>query len=320
MVYALFVLGFVLLIKGADWLIEGAVNLARRFQVSDLVIGMTVVAFGTSAPELVVNLIASFSGKSDLATGNILGSNVANILLVPGVAALIYPLAVKKKTARVDLPLSAISVVLLLLLALNFQFADWKGMHLLSQIDGGVLVLFFAGFLWYSFSSGDVHADEELADIHSDSLPKSIFLVLLGLAGLAVGGDWIVQGAIEIARSFGMSEALIGLTIVAIGTSLPEVAASAMAAKKKNADLAMGNVIGSNLFNVLWVLGCSSLIRPLDMPGRAVVDGGLVVLASVFVFAVIVLPKKWQINLPKGVLLLVAYAGYITFLVLREVG
>jgi len=316
----LFVVGFVLLIKGADILVEGATALARSFQVSDLVIGMTIVAFGTSAPELVVNIMAGFSGKSDIATGNVLGSNVANILLVPGVAALIWPLTVKRSTWKVDLPLSMAVVGLLLLLALNFQ--PWIAIpegNLLSRLDGIILLGAFASFLWWVFRSGKTEELLELDDL-PDSMPtgKAVALVIVGLAGLTFGGDWIVDGAVEIARMLGMSEALIGLTIIAIGTSLPEVATSAMAAKKRNSDLALGNAIGSNIFNILLVLGVGTSITPLQMPGRAIQDGLLVLAASMIVWILVLFPQRLQIGRKRGVVLLICYVAYVTYLVLRE--
>lgn len=317
MVYVLFIIGFVLLIKGADYLIEGAASFAQRFGISNFVIGMTVVAFGTSAPELVVNIMAGLAGKSDLAVGNILGSNVANILLVPGIAALLFPLVVRRSIVKIDLPMSVVAAIILALLALDFAWLNLYDENILSMFDGLVLIVLFFIFIGYSFKSGKIDTSEEIGELSTDSPLKSGIFVIVGLLGLGIGGNWIVNGAVEIARIFGMSEALIGLTIVAIGTSLPEVAASAMAAKKHNADMAMGNVIGSNIFNILWVLGCSAIINPLGMPYRAMEDIGMVLIASLLVWVLILLPKKFTITKIKGVVCLLAYAGYLVFLVIR---
>jgi cation:H+ antiporter len=322
MVYVFFVLGFFLLIKGADWLVEGAVFIAKRFKVSDLVIGMTIVAFGTSAPELVVNLLASFSGNPDIATGNVLGSNVANILLVVGIAALLSPMVVHPKIAKRDLPFSIAILVLLAGLAFNFSFGFLQNQQvqspqILSRLDGIVLVLVFGFFIWYSFKKGEIQPEGTLENIKG-STPKAVVKVLAGLGGLALGGDWIVAGAVQIAKNLGMSEALIGLTIVAVGTSLPEVAASVAAALKKNADLAMGNVIGSNIFNVLWVLGVSAVVNPISFPMRALQDTGLVVLASALVVVLLFMPAKYTLGRASGAIALLAYSGYIYFLILRD--
>lgn len=317
MVYVLFIIGFVLLIKGADYLIEGAASFAQRFGISNFVIGMTVVAFGTSAPELVVNIMAGLAGKSDLAVGNILGSNVANILLVPGIAALLFPIVVRRSIVKIDLPMSVVAAIILALLALDFAWLNLYDENILSMFDGLVLIVLFFIFIGYSFKSGKIDTSEEIGELSTDSLLKSGIFVIVGLLGLGIGGNWIVNGAVEIARIFGMSEALIGLTIVAIGTSLPEVAASAMAAKKHNADMAMGNVIGSNIFNILWVLGCSAIINPLEMPYRAMEDIGMVLISSLLVWVLILLPKKFTITKMKGVVCLLAYAGYLVFLVIR---
>jgi cation:H+ antiporter len=316
MIWLMLIIGFVFLIKGADLLVEGSASIARRFGISDLVIGLTVVAFGTSAPELVVNLFASFKGNSDIAVGNILGSNVANILLVIGIAAVICPLAVKKRNALIELPISFAILILLLLLSTNFGLLAFDA-ALLSRFDGFILILAFIGFLWYSFrGEGSANLTDELPE-ELLTVKKATIYSIIGLTGLTLGGQFIVDGAVDIAKSLGMSEALIGLTIVAVGTSLPEIATSAMAAMRKNPDLAMGNAVGSNIFNVLWVLGCSATILPLPFGIGSLQDSLLTILATVFVFALLFLPQKFRLGRKRGMALILAYAVYIVWLVQR---
>ncbi len=231
--YFLFIIGFIILIKGADFLVDGASAIARRFNVSDLVIGLTVVAFGTSTPELFVNVVASAKGNTEIAIGNVLGSNISNILLILGVSAVIYPLSVSKGTVWKEIPFSLLAVIVLGLMA-NDQVIDGTGSSLLTRIDGLVLLGFFAIFLYYSFSIAKaIEGLDEHVSAKAQSVTKSLLLVVAGLIGLTLGGKWIVDGAITFAQSFGMSESLVGLTIVAVGTSLPEMATSAMAAYKK---------------------------------------------------------------------------------------
>ena len=258
--YTLFIVGFYFLIKGADWLIEGASSVAKKFKVSNLMIGLTVVSFGTSAPELIVNIFASFKGSGDLAIGNIIGSNIANILLILGISAIIFPLAVRKGTVNKEIPLNLLAVFVLWLLA-NDQLIDNVVFSTLSRIDGAIFLAFFVIFMYYTLGLSKVEGESE--EVEKYSLWKSILMIVGGIVALALGGQWIVDGAIKIAFKFGMSESLVGLTIVAVGTSLPELAASAMAAYKHKADIAIGNVVGSNVFNIFWILGASAIIRPI---------------------------------------------------------
>ena len=263
MVYFLFFIGFVFLIKGADLLVDGAGSLAKRLGVSDLIIGLTIVSFGTSAPELTVNIIASLKGASDVGIGNIIGSNIANILLILGVAAMIYPLKIKRELTWKEIPLNFLAVFVLFLLA-NDVLLDGEPFSILSRIDGLVLMSFFAIFLYYT---AQLAFTEKTGIEKGPSRPLwlSLVMVLVGAIGLAYGGQWVVDGATTIARLLGLSESFIGLTIVAIGTSLPELATSAIAAYKHNTDIAVGNVVGSNIFNIFWVLGLSAVIRPLPV-------------------------------------------------------
>jgi cation:H+ antiporter len=317
MTYFLLVLGFVFLIKGADLLVDGASSVAKRFSVSNLVIGLTIVAFGTSAPELFVNLFASFSGTADIAIGNIVGSNIANTLLILGVAAIIYPLSVSKGTAWKEIPLSLLAMLLLVVMA-NDVYIDGMLFNTLSRSEGFVLISFFIVFLYYTFGIAKDHGNE----VEGEQIPvysgwKSLGLILLGGAGLVVGGNWIVSGATHVASIFGLSDALIGLTVVAVGTSLPELATSAVAAYKKNADIAIGNVVGSNIFNIFWILGLSSLIKPLPFNPAINLDLAVALGASVLLFLWIYIGRHYKLQRWQGIVFVLAYIVYITVIVLR---
>jgi len=318
LIYILFILGFILLIKGADLLVAGASAIARRFNVSDLVIGLTVVAFGTSTPELFVNIVASARGNSEIAIGNVLGSNIANILLILGISAAIYPLSVSKGTVWKEIPFSLLAVIILGLMA-NDRGIDAADISRLTRIDGLVLLAFFSIFLYYSF--GIAKAIEGLTDhvpAKAQGIAKSFLLILAGLIGLTLGAKWIVDGAVSFAKSLGMSESLVGLTIVAVGTSLPELATSAMAAYKKNAEIAVGNVVGSNIFNIFFVLGVSATIRPLPFQAGSNVDIGVVIASSLFLFLFIFTGKTRSLDRWEGILFLLLYAGYIAFLAIND--
>jgi len=318
LIYILFILGFILLIKGADFLVAGASAIARRFNVSDLVIGLTVVAFGTSTPELFVNIVASARGNSEIAIGNVLGSNIANILLILGISAAIYPLSVSKGTVWKEIPFSLLAVIILGLMA-NDRGIDAADISRLTRIDGLVLLAFFSIFLYYSF--GIAKAIEGLTDhvpAKAQGIAKSFLLILAGLIGLTLGAKWIVDGAVSFAKSLGMSESLVGLTIVAVGTSLPELATSAMAAYKKNAEIAVGNVVGSNIFNIFFVLGVSATIRPLPFQAGSNVDIGVVIASSLFLFLFIFTGKTRSLDRWEGILFLLLYAGYIAFLAIND--
>ena len=280
----LLVVGFVFLAKGGDLLVEGASSIARHFNVSDLVIGLTIVSLGTSAPELLVNIIASVGGSSGIALGNVFGSNICNTLLILGVAGIIAPISVQRATVWKEIPFSLFIVVVLGLL-LNDAFFGNSAVNGLSRGDGLILLVLFGLFMYYVFTlSSSEEATEEEGAIAHMGLGKSTLFIVLGLVGLVAGGNLVVTGAVDIARSFGVSEALIGLTIVAIGTSLPELFASAMAAYRGKSDIAIGNVVGSNIFNVLFVLGISSVIKTIPYPSFMNLDLGLVILSSFFVF------------------------------------
>jgi len=315
--YLLLIAGFVLLIKGADFLVNGASSIARRFNVSDLVIGLTIVAFGTSTPELFVNIFASFKGNTDIAIGNVLGSNIANILLILGVSAVIYPLTVTKGTVWKEIPFSLLAVLVLGVLA-NDRLIDTSGSSALMRADGLVFLFFFIIFLYYSGSIAKrIEGMEELVPAKQYGLARSLLWVILGLIGLSLGGKWIVDGAVHLATRFGMSQSLVGLTIVAVGTSLPELATSAMAAYKRNVEIAVGNVVGSNIFNIFFVLSASSIIKPLPFKETSNIDIGMVILAELLLFAFMFTGKKRLLDRWEGIVFLSLYAAYIIFLVVQ---
>ncbi len=312
----LFFIGFVLLIKGADWLVSGASSLASRIGVSSLVIGLTIVAFGTSAPELTVNLLASIQGNTDIAIGNIVGSNIANILLILGISAMIFPLAVQKGTVWREIPFALLAVVVFGIMASD-ALLDGASSSALTRIDGLVLMSFFTIFLYYIFSIAKSAPKEAGEEVVSLSTTKSVAMILGGLAGLVIGGKWIVDGAVTFASQLGVSEALIGLTIVAVGTSLPELATSAVAAYKKNADIAVGNVVGSGIFNVFWILGISATISPLPVPEQLNADVLIVIAVTALLFAVLFIGKRHVVERWQGGLFVILYVAYTLFLIMR---
>lgn len=312
----LFFVGFLFLIKGADWLVAGSSSLAGKLGISSLVIGLTVVSFGTSAPELTVNLLASMQGNTDIAIGNIVGSNIANILLILGISALIYPLAVQKGTVWKEIPFALLAVVVFGVMA-NDVFFDGNTTSALTRIDGIILICFFVVFLYYIFSiakSSKSEADEAVAHM---PMSKSLAMISGGLVGLVVGGKWIVDGAVSFATQLGVSEALIGLTIVAIGTSLPELATSAVAAYKKNVDIAVGNIVGSNIFNIFWILGISAFITPLPFSDTLSFDIWVVIGATMLLFLALFVGRKHVLERWQGAVFVVAYLAYTLFLIIR---
>lgn len=298
---------------------DGSVSIASKLNISSIVIGLTIVAFGTSAPELVVNIIASANGNTDIAIGNILGSNIANIFLILGVSSIIYPIAAKKNTVLKEIPLSFLAAIVLGVMANDALIDGNKGFSGLTRIDGIILICFFAIFLSYILAIA-MRSQESPNEVEIKSMGylKSIVFICLGLAGLAIGGKWIVDGAVKIARLFSVSESLIGLTVIAIGTSLPELAASAVAACKKQTDIAIGNVIGSNIFNIFWVLGISSIIRPLPFSPKSNFDILMTIFASLVLFCSMFIGKKHMLKRWQGVFMVLIYVFYIIFLIIKR--
>lgn len=312
----LLVAGFALLIKGGDWLVVGAAALARRLHVSDLVIGLTIVAFGTSAPELVVNVLASLKGSHDIAIGNIVGSNIANILLIIGCAAIICPIRATSDTVWKEIPFTLLAAFLLWLLP-NDHLID-GGENQLSREDGLILLAFFGVFMYYIYHM--VQSQKELlpAAPKGAGIPSSLLKTILGLACLVIGGQLVIKGALIVAGQFGLSESYVGLTIVALGTSLPELATAGVAAYRRNTDIAIGNVVGSNIFNIFFVLGISSVIQPIPFNVSNNVDIGVVALATVLLFTFTFIGRPRQsVNRTQGVVLFVLYIVYLTFATIR---
>ncbi|WP_276499306.1 calcium/sodium antiporter [Pontibacter litorisediminis] len=319
LLYLLFVLGFVFLIKGADVLVDGASSIAKRYGLSDMVVGLTIVSFGTSLPELIVNMMASLQGQPELAIGNVFGSNVANLLLILGVTALICPLPIKRNTILTEIPFSLIATLLVGFLANATLFNSDYDLYI-SRQDGAILLGFFGMFLVYIYNVARTNKDEVVEDdkeAPSMSIGKAILFILLGVVGLFLGGKWVVDGAVHIAQSFGLSESFIGLTVVAIGTSLPELVTSAMAAYRKNIDIAVGNVVGSNIFNLLWILGVSAIINPLPFNVLNNADIIMMILASAMLILALPIGKRNAIDRINGIVFLLVYFSYIYYLVMR---
>ena len=316
--YAGLLLGFVLLIKGAHYLVEGASTLARRMGVSDLVIGMTIVALGTSLPELIVSVFAVLRGATGIAIGNVVGSNIANILLVLAASALFGPVIVSRGTVRKEIPFCLLAAVLVAIMP-NDVFFDGAASDVLSRSDGLVLLGFLVLFLTYIMSvarSGNELPVE--VPVSQDGVLRPLLKAAAGIAGLALGGKWVVGGAVAVARLFRVSEDVIGLTVVAIGTSLPELATSAVAVYRKNSDIAVGNVVGSNIFNIFLVLAITGVIRPLPFSPANNVDVLVMIGVTVMLLVSLLLSKeKYTLHRRDGVMYLAAYAVYLGFLAYR---
>lgn len=307
------VLGFVALVKGADWLVDGASAIAKRFGISDLVIGLTVVAFGTSMPEFVVNMVSVAQGSTDLAITNILGSNIINTFVILGLTALVYPIVSQKRSRDFDMPLSIIAGILVFtFVTVQLPFGE-EGRGI-GRIGGIVLLVMFCYFLYNTFRHAKDHPEEAEADeVKQMPIGKSVLLILIGLAGLCIGGELIVKSAVNIALRLGVSEAVIGLTVVALGTSLPELATSVIAAAKHNSDIALGNVFGSNIFNVFFVLGTSATIRPLPAYEGIELDAWMAAAGSIIVWLAVKTNRGRKVQRWAGAVLLLVYAGYLTY-------
>ncbi len=312
--YLLFAFGFVLLIKGADWLIEGAVSIAQRLKVPDLVVGLTVVAFGTSAPEMSVNIIASVNGNNGLAIGNIVGSNIANVLLILGVCAAITKLTVQRSTVVAEIPF-ALLAALILGYMVNDSMTDANAIDQISRADGLVLIAMFFVFIYYTLRLSKADVSDEVPQVPKMSVGAAIGLFVVGLTGLVVGGQWIVDGAVQIATQLGYSETFIGLTVVSVGTSLPELATSVAAVRKGNTDLAIGNVIGSNIFNIFWVLGLSAVISPITFNVADNINIYVVIGTHLLLFGALFVGSRHQVNRWQGGVFLLCYAAYLAVLV-----
>ena len=307
--YLLLVGGFVLLIKGADFFVDGSSSVAKRLKVPALIIGMTIVAMGTSLPETSVSVSAALSGNNELAISNAVGSNIFNLMVVCGVCALLCPMAVGKETLKKDLPFSIIVAGALLALgAFTSKIERWGGI---------ILLVLFAFFLYMMISSAKKARDSSSEDDEYKILPvwKCLLFIIGGAAGIAIGGKMVVSGASDIARAFGMSDNLIGMTIVALGTSLPELVTSIVAARKGEVDMALGNVVGSNIFNILFVLGIASTISPIAFTMKNTIDTAVLITMSLLVL-IMCMPKKKMLRW-HGATMLAVYAGYTTYIFMR---
>lgn len=311
----LLVVGFAVLIKGADLFVDGVSSLAVRMSVSQIVIGLTIVAFGTSAPELVINLFAAFSGKTEITLGNIIGSNIVNILLILGIAGLIRPLQTQKNTVWREIPFALLAVLVLMVMSNDLIFDNNN--NLLSRSDAIVLLLFFIIFITYSFAISKIESQDKPEFKELSGKIITIYL-LLGITGLILGGQLVVNNAVKLAKGWGISDKLLGLTIMAIGTSLPELVTSAVAAYKNKSDIAIGNIIGSNIFNIFFILGMTALIKPLYFPAIMNLDLGILLLASILLFLTMFTGTKRSLDRWEAIVFLIIYFSYTGYLIIRN--
>lgn len=328
-----FLVGLLVILKGADWLTDGATFIARRFNISTMVIGLTIVAFGTSAPELVVSLLSAVEGESEIAIGNVVGSNIFNSMAIMGMTAIVSPVAVKKNTIRYDIPLCILMSLVVFVMASD-TFIDGENADFITRSEGIILLAFFAIFMAYSFAiarSDDKTDKARIARAESAGKPieqekeeqtevapmwKSVMFILIGLGCLVFGGEWLVGGASGMASMLGISESVIALTIVGAGTSAPELVTSIVAARKGDTDMAMGNVVGSNLFNIVAILGITSLICPLSLGTMTVVDFGVLLFSAVALWLCCRFGKRLHIITRfEGFLLVMCMVAYYVYLI-----
>lgn len=306
--------GLALILFGANWLVDGSSSIAKRFGISEFVIGLTIVGIGTSSPEMVVSFMSSLQGKADMAIGNIVGSNIFNTLMILGITALVAPMAITKNNLKRDIPLNIVVTVLLIILGMNFTLFG-KGQDQISRLDGAILLAVFAWYLWTSFKSDQGDASEEGEGIKEYKTGLSVIMIAAGLAGLIFGGKLFVNSATELAKMFGVSDKFIAITVMAAGTSMPELATCVVAALKGRGQLALGNVLGSNISNILLILGGASLIAPLSFNGMTPVDLGLVLISAIIIFASAFMFKKREIDRYEGVIFLLLEIGYMWYLI-----
>ncbi len=313
-------IGLSLILFGANYLVDGASSIAKKFGLSEFVIGLTIVGIGTSAPEMVVSFLSSLQGKSDMAIGNIVGSNIFNTMLILGITALISPLVITRNNLRRDIPLNIAVTMLLIILGMNFTLFGIGKADQLSRIDGLIMLAIFAWYLWKSFTK-DENKNDDVEDIgegikvHSGLL--STIMVIGGLAGLIIGGRLFVNSATEIAHFFKVSDKFIAITVMAAGTSMPELATCIVAALKGRGQLALGNILGSNVSNILLILGGAALINPLSFGGMTTVDLGTVLACSIFIFLSAYFFRKNKLDRTEGIILLLMEAGYMWYLIVN---
>lgn len=311
--FLLLVVGFVLLVKGADWFVEGAAGLAVKLGIPEIIVGLTIVAMGTSAPEAAVSITSAFKGSADITIGNVVGSNILNVAIILGLTAVITTIAVLKTTIFIDIPFTLVATIVLLLLGLDGN---------VSRIDGIILWVLFIGYLTYLFmwtkknkNDGEEEESDEIEAGKKLPIWKLLVLIVIGIVLIVFGSNVAVDGAKGIAKICGMSDRLIGLTIVALGTSLPELVTSVTAAKRGSADLAVGNIVGSNIFNILFVVGTSALIIPVTFQAAFIVDTIIAAVVMVLLFLCVV--RKKELNRVGGFVLLLSYVAYFIYLLVK---
>lgn len=310
----LLIIGFAFLVKGADAFVEGSSSIAKHFQVPSLIIGMTIVAMGTSLPETAVSVTASIAGSNALAVSNAVGSNIFNLMVVIGVCAVLTPVAVQKSSLKIDIPFSIVCALLLLVLGHDRM--------MLTRVNGLILIVLFVFFILYmirsaqrSMNNEDTEFAAEAAEMKVMSVPKSLIFIVIGIAGITLGSDWVVDGAKTIASAFGISENLIGLTIVAFGTSLPELMTSIVAARKNEVDMALGNAVGSNIFNILMVLGIASALSPIAFIQENIID--IIILVGFSFIVWLMAWTKHRLDKIEGLAMILLYAGYVVYICVR---
>lgn len=315
--FVLLIVGFIILIKGADLMVSGASSMAKKLGISTLAIGLTVVSFGTSAPEMIVSIFSAINGKADASFGNVIGSNNFNLMCILGVSGLIYPLVVQRNTVRFEVPISIMAIIILFLLV-NDRWLQGAETDSLSRTDAIILLIFFIFFMMYIYRTMKVGSEYEEAPIKIFTTPVSVVLVVSGIAMLVLGGKLVVDNAVAIANHFGLSQKIIGLTILAAGTSLPELATSAVAAFKKNTDIAIGNVVGSNIFNIFFILGITGTVQPLNFNPALNFDLKVMFTASVVLMIFMFTLNTRKLDRWEALLLFIGYIVYTIFLIGME--
>ncbi|MBE6250057.1 MAG: calcium/sodium antiporter [Bacteroidales bacterium] len=313
---AILITGLLLIIFGANYLVDGSSSIARRFGLSEFVIGLTIVGIGTSTPEMVVSFISAFNGNSDMAIGNIVGSNILNVLLILGVTAMIAPITITRSNIRKDIPLNIVVTLLLIVLGMNASLFS-VGENMLSRLDGLILLCIFVWYMWRSFRSGGKEETQETEQAPAKTYTPlaAALLIIGGLTALISGGRLFVNAATEIAKGFGVSDKFIAVTVLAAGTSMPELATSIVAAVKGRGQLALGNILGSNISNILLILGGSALICPLSFKGITTVDLGVLTASALFILTCAYTFKEKQLDRIEGSILVLIQAGYMWYLI-----
>ncbi|WP_313235617.1 calcium/sodium antiporter [Sporosarcina ureae] len=317
MSYVLLIIGFVLLIKGADYFVDGSSNIARLLQIPPILIGLTIVALGTSSPEATVSIIAAMGGNADVAVGNVVGSNIFNITIVVGMAAFLFPLKVQSETIRKEIPFTLLASIVMLVLMSDMALQGFSS-NMITRGDGIIFLIFLSIFMYYVIELGLRSRQNATLTQPTENVKwgKNILITLVGLAAIIFGGDLVVDNATKIAYSLGMSETLVGLTIIAIGTSLPELVTSISAALKKESEIALGNIVGSNIFNILFVLGASSVITPIAVNDKVFID---VIIMIVLTLVLLLFSRTgFKIGKREGLMLAVAYVVYLVYVILRN--